>query len=163
MNAVRIHRTCILIHYARSARAVCRRVVAVPDRGDRREAPERGACPIEWVGVRLAQAALLQRERFGLGPEGVAPHVVQQLLVLGTVQRAIHALEEVEQAHLLLLIALVLEPGEEHAAQAERCREDEYIARHAPMLPAGCTATGSLHERDVVGGCPYVRRARRAP
>ena len=68
-----------------------------------------------------------------------------------------------QAARLLILVALVLEPREEDAAQAERCREDEHIARHAPVLPAGCTATGSLHERDVVGGCPYVRRARRAP
>ena len=46
------------------------------------------------------QAALLQRERLGLGPEGVAPHIVQQLLVLGTAQRAVDSPEEVEQAHL---------------------------------------------------------------
>jgi len=46
------------------------------------------------------QAALLQRERLGLGPEGVAPHIHQQLLILGTVQRAVHSPEEVEQAHL---------------------------------------------------------------
>ena len=58
-------------------------------------------------------------------------------------------LMHLQAARLLLLVALVLEPREEHAAQAERCREDEYIARHAPVLPAGCTATGSLHERDV--------------
>ena len=71
-------------------------------------------------------------------------------------------LMHLQAARLLLLVALVLEPREEHAAQAERCREDEYIARHAPMLPAGCTATGSLHERDVVVGA-RIRRARRAP
>ena len=118
----------------------------IPDRGDRREAPERGARPVERVRVSLVQVALsLQREQLGLDSEGIAPHIVQQLLVIGTVQRDVHALEEVEQAHLLLLVVLVLEPGEKHAAQAERCREDEHVARHASVLPAGCAATGLLH------------------